>query len=384
MTGRGTGAISTVQVFGNSAQAVIQEIFRPVGAKTASFETGRVLLGTVTDGAEVIDQVTLGCEGPDNFAIHCHGNPLIVEMIMELLREHGAQLVTAERLLYKSLAVQDRFNTIAIEARLAQAKAKTIEGTKLVANQIEGGLTQAARNWLDGMDKVSLDKTRIEAAEILQNSQAAKLIIYGCTAVLTGPPNSGKSTLLNHLAGRQKAIVTDIRGTTRDWVEAECKIGSLLMTLIDTAGMDAELSGHQPGIDETARNKTTELLERADLILLVLDGSIPVDKLDDELLDKISGRQVIVALNKCDLPVKLDIEMLPKFSSEPVQISSKDGIGMEDLTEKILDTSKTANLDLKKPVCFTQRQEKLIYQLANAEFKKQADLIISDLLRGRM
>ena len=98
-TGKGTGAISTVQIFGDSAEAVIKKVFKPAGTKPSKFKTGDILLGTITDGAEVIDQVTIGCEGPDTFAINCHGNPLIVEIIMQLLQQHGANLVTAEQLL---------------------------------------------------------------------------------------------------------------------------------------------------------------------------------------------------------------------------------------------------------------------------------------------
>ena len=106
MTGKGTGAISTVQVFGDSAKAVIRKIFKPMGTKSAKFSPGEILLGSIHDGDEVIDQVTIGCEGPDNFAINCHGNPLIVEMIMQLLAKEGAKPVTAEKLLTKFLSAQ--------------------------------------------------------------------------------------------------------------------------------------------------------------------------------------------------------------------------------------------------------------------------------------
>jgi len=384
MTGRGVGAISTVEVFGDSAQAVIRELFRPARAGTTNFETGRILIGTITDGTEVIDQVTIGCEGPENFAIHCHGNPLIVEMIMELLRKHGAHLVTAEQLLGETLAAKGQFNTIAVEARLAQARAKTVDGTKLIANQIDGGLNKTAQSWLDGMEGASLDKIKAETTGILQNSKAAGLIIYGCTAVLTGPPNSGKSTLLNYLAGRQKAIVTDIKGTTRDWVEAECRAGSLSVTLIDTAGLNADLSVSELAIEQATRRKTAEILEQADLVLLVLDASEPTNELDNEFLDRISDKQVLVVLNKSDLPGSLDVGMLPDFLSEAVRTSAKEGMGMEELTENIRQKTGTSNFDLRQSVCFTHRQNDLLDRLTIAESKRQAVSIITDLISGRM
>ena len=386
MTGKGTGAISTIQIFGDSAEGVLRKIFKPTGTRPVQFKPGEILLGTICDDVEVIDQITLGCEGPDTLAIHCHGNPLIVEMIMELLRKHGANLVTAEQLLARTLVAQESPNTIAIEARLAQAKAKTIEGAKIIASQIHAGLSEKARAWLDGVEieEISLDEIKAEALRILRNSQPARLIMYGCTAVLTGPPNSGKSTLLNYLAGRQKAIVTDIKGTTRDWVRAECRMGWLSVWLIDTAGLDPELSGPEPGIDKAARAKAAELLDRADMVLLVLDGSRPADELDRELLDRISNRQVITVLNKSDLPARFDTRRLPKFLSEPVPISAKDGTGIEHLTETIRQACGTASSHLQQPVCFTDRQQDLLTQLTNAESRQQAASIITDLLDGQL
>ena len=384
MTGKGTGAIATVQVIGNSAEAVIKKVFKPAGAKPFKFQTGEILLGTICDGNEVIDQVTIGCEGPDNFAINCHGNPLIVEMIMQLLLRHGAALLTAEQLLKKLLTTQKSADTIAIEAKLAQVKARTIQGTKIIANQIDAGLTKKGGDWLESIDKISLDRIKAEAIEIMKKSQAAKLIIYGCIAVLTGPPNSGKSTLLNCLAGRQKAIVTDIKGTTRDWVSARCQIGSLSVKLIDTAGLDEKLHDPKDNIEESAQKKTVEILEQADIVLLVLDNSRPTEELDIRLLDKIGAKQIITVLNKSDLPAKFDIGRLPQTLSSLVQISAKEDIGIEYLSEKIIKTVGAANFDLREPVSFTSRQENLLKQLKNAKSIQQATSIITDLLYGQL
>ncbi len=382
MTGKGTGAISTIQIFGDSAEAVLKKVFRPTGRKSAEFATGEIVLGTVHDGAEVIDQVTLGCEGPETFAIHCHGNPLIVEMIMQLLRQHGANLVTDEQLLAKVLTSQERNNTIAVEAKLAQPKARTIQGAKIIANQIDAGLSKKAQNWLGGMDETSLDEIKAEASRILQKSQTARLIMYGCTAVLTGPPNSGKSTLLNCLAGRQKAIVTDIEGTTRDWISAECRIGSLAVKLIDTAGLDEEIPHPQDDVEQAAQKKTAEILEQANIILLVLDNARPAEELDAQFLNSIADKQVITVLNKSDLSAKLDPDSLPSFVSDTVRISAEKGTGIEDLKEKIRQTSDAADFDLRRPVCFTNRQEDLLKQLTGTESGQQAASIITKLLKG--
>ncbi len=385
MTGKGTGAISTVQVLGDSAEAVVKKIFTPAAAMQTEFKTGEILLGKILDGDETIDQVTLGCEGPKNFAIHCHGNPLIVADIMQLLQRCRVTLLTAEQLLTKILSSQKAVNTIAIEAGLARLKAKTIEGTKIIANQIDAGLSAAAEEWLENINETSLNQISTEAGRILENSRTAKLIIDGCTAALIGPPNSGKSTLLNTLAGRQKAIVTDIKGTTRDWVEAVCRIESLSLRLIDTAGLNEELNAPEDAIEQAAQKKSIEILQQADLVLLVLDNSQTNDQLDKGLLKKIGGKRVLTVLNKCDLPGKFIRRGGPQEAlSNSVRISAKENTGIENLLEKVRQICGISDFDLKTPVCFTDRQENLLQQLKNAKSKQQAASIITELLNAAL
>jgi predicted GTPase len=140
---------------------------------------------------------------------------------------------------------------------------------------VKAGLAQRARQWLAGLDSLSLDEIAAQAKQILEDSDTARLILSGCTIALVGPPNTGKSTLLNTLAGREKAIVTEIAGTTRDWVSAEIRIPPLAATVLDTAGLDDALAAGGR-IDRAAQQKSLEALDRADLILLVLDASQPV------------------------------------------------------------------------------------------------------------
>jgi len=388
MTGKGTGAIATVQVFGDGAQRILGSIFKSSAKNPAGLKTGKILLGTITDGDKTIDQVTIGCEAPQTFAINCHGNPLIVQMIMELLGRHNAELVGAEELLTRILTARKSLNTIAIEAKLAQLNARTLQGTKILANQIDGGLSK----WLENAKTAPLDQITAQAERILADSQPAKLIIFGCTIVLAGPPNSGKSTLLNCLAGRQKAIVTDIAGTTRDWVSAQCEIGPLSATLIDTAGLDEKLAAeHYRTVERAAQDKTSEVLDNADLILLVLDNSMPTDRLDAALLEKIAGKEVLTVLNKSDLPARFDAGKLPQNLSNAVQISAKSclsadrfGAGIETLKAKVLQITGTGDFGLHTPVAFAARQETLLKQLTTTESRHQALSIISELLNGAL
>ncbi len=385
MTGKGTGAISTVAVFGDSAEAIIKKIFKLAGTKPAILKAGKILLGTISDGCETIDHVTIGCEGTNNFAINCHGNPLIVEMIMELLQRQGARLVTAEELLAKTLRAEKPIDTIALEAQLTQARARTIEGAKISANQIEGGLSKTAREWLENIDTKTAEQIAAEAGQILEASQTARLIIFGCKAVIAGPPNSGKSTLLNCLCGRQKAIVTDIKGTTRDWVAARCRMETLSVELIDTAGLDEKLATTpKDTIKKAAQQKAIQILEEADLVLLVLDNSETCNPLDERLLEKIAGKKVLTVLNKSDLPARFDVGKLPEELAEMVQISAKLGTGIENLTEKIRQVCGVAGFDLKTAVCITGRQEGLLEQLKAAKSREQMVSIITELLNGRL
>ena len=392
MTGKGTGAISTIQVFGDSAEPLVKKIFKPTGSKPAILKPGKILLGQITDGSETIDQVVVGCETVHSFAINCHGNPLIVADIMKALARHGAILLTAEELLAKILSAQKHINTIELEAKSAQPKAKTIEGTKIIANQIDAGLSGKAKKWLQSyglltekINAMSLREIRADAEQILEAGQTAKLIITGCTMVLSGPPNTGKSTLLNYLAGRQKAIVTDIKGTTRDWVSTRCKIAPLSVELIDTAGLDEKLSAtSKETIEKLSQQKTAEVLEKADIVLLVLDSSQTADQLDEKLLEKIADKKILTALNKSDLPAKLDTGKLPQILGGTVQISAKLGAGIENLLKEIRQICGVADFDLRAAVCFTGRQENLVKQLQKAKSKPQAVSIITELLNGRL
>lgn len=383
MTDKGTGAIATIQLFGDSAEAVLKKIFKPTDAKPPTFRTGKILLGTINDGSETIDQVVIGCEAAESFAINCHGNPLIVEMIMELLRRCGAELVTAEQLLAKSLQAQQPVNTIAIEAKLMLPKTKTLAGAKIIANQVETGLGKKVTEWLRDINTLSLKQIKAQARQILNNSVPARLIIAGCKSAIIGPPNTGKSTLLNCLSGRQKAIVTDIKGTTRDWVSAQCQIPPLALELFDTAGLDERLAAaSKDAIAKAAQRKSLEILEQADLVLLVLDNSQPVSQLNQQVVRRVAGKKVLTVLNKSDLPAVLDAADLPQVLPDTVKISAKFATGIEHLAEKIRQICGVDNFDLRQPVCFSSRQESLLRQLKKARSQFEASSIVTELLNG--
>jgi tRNA modification GTPase len=381
MTGTGTGAISTVQLFGEGAEGAIGKIFRSAHNKPISLKTGKIFLGTIVDGGKTIDQVTIGCEGVNTFAINCHGNPLIVEMIMQLLGKNGVTLITAEQLLAKILTAEEHTHTIEVEAKIFQARAETIEGTKIILNQINGGLGAKAQNWLGEIETRELKEIKDEAAAVLENSKIAKSIMYGCTIVLAGPANSGKSTLLNFLAGKQKAIVTDIKGTTRDWVSSKCKIGTIIAEIIDTAGLDEQFAQtNDESIESQAQKKSLEVLQTADLVLLVLDGSQPDNQFSENFIKKMADKKILTVINKSDLPAKLKVSN----PAETVQISAKFGTGIENLLKKIQQNLGVAGFDSREAVCFTDRQQRLVKRIVESKSKDEAVSAITELLNGRI
>ncbi len=383
MTGPGAGAIATIQLVGESGEAVLSDVFRPSGQGRLHFELGRILLGHIVDGAEVIDQVTVGCEAPQTFAIHCHGNPLIVERIMKLLQTRGVELHNAESLLARMFSLDRSVGTIDVEAKLALTKAKTVEGARIIMTQIEVGLAQTVRRWFREMDSMPLAGIASQARQILRDSEIARLIVEGCTVALIGPPNAGKSTLLNALAGCEKAIVTDIEGTTRDWVSAEILIPPLAATVIDTAGLDANsVARNDDRIDQAAQARSIEVLRRVDLVLLVLDLSRPLAQIDERLLETLAGKRVLTVLNKSDLPSRLDLAALPASLGEPVRISAKQTIDIDDLIGAIHLALGVAYFDPHTPVAFASRQRTVLKGIASACSATEVASLISELLEG--
>jgi tRNA modification GTPase len=383
MTGPGAGAIATIQLFGESAQAVLSGVFRSSENGPPVFQEGRILLGHIVDGADIIDQVTVGCEGPQTFAIHCHGNPLIVERIMKMLQSRGVELVTAEALLARTLSAELSGNSIAIEAKLALTKVKTVEGARIVAAQMEGGLCQRVRQWSLEMGSISPREIGDQAKQILSDSETAHLIVCGCTIALVGPPNTGKSTLLNALAGCEKVIVTDIEGTTRDWVSTEILIPPLAATIIDTAGLDAELTAtNDNAIDQAAQARSVEVIDKADLILLVLDLSRPTPPSAERLLEALADKRVLTVLNKSDLPPRLDLARLPAGLCGTIRISARQGSGIDDLIRAIHHTCGVTDFDPHTPIAFTARQRDLLGGIASALSETEVASLISELLEG--
>jgi tRNA modification GTPase len=379
-TAKGAGAIATIELHGENAQRILENIFRSASGKKADFKTGSIHVGTITEDGRDIDQVTIGCEAKNHFAIHCHGNPLIAEAIMNLLEKYDVTLLTYKQFFSKVHGEKD--STIATEAKIKLAETKTLFAAKLILNQADAGLTKAAKNWLANADDI--EKIKAEAFEILEKTEKAQLVTAGCKAVITGPPNSGKSSLINILCGQDKAIVTDIEGTTRDYVTAEIVLDNLFVELTDTAGIDEAMALKADVIEKTSQKKSLETLRQADLVLLVLDSSKNNFQFSQSLLEAIADKKTIVCLNKSDLPGKLNKTSLPTRLGKGISVSAKNGSGIDNLKREILRLCCADEVDIYEPVVFTLRQRQILERLSKNNSADQGKLLITELLNGQL
>jgi tRNA modification GTPase len=380
MTARTVAPISSIQLIGEDCAEILKGIFRSIG-KSDAFEEGNILHGFLFDKNKHkdIDEVVIGCEGKNSFSINCHGNPLIVEEILELLKSRSVKIAKPQEILAYLGRQKYGDNTIAVEADIAITQAATIDGAKIIAYQTKMGLWQTAQRWLKNLSVLELDDIKVGTKQILSDSDIADLFIKGAKIVIAGPPNSGKSTLFNYLCGREKAIVTDIAGTTRDWLSAKIRLKKISAEFFDTAGIDETL-GSKNVVDAESQRQAALLVKNCDITLLLLD----VTKIVKPASFNIGEKKKIVVLNKCDLLNGCDLLKSLFIADFPdsLKISAKTGNGINELIGEIEKALGIRDFDMKKIVCFTDRQKKILRNITSSNKKQQAEELIQELLKG--
>lgn len=360
-TPRGEGGIGIVRISGDKSFEILNKIFRK---KSPNSDLGfsKFNYGFIYDEEKIIDEVmivrlkspkTYTCE--DIVEINCHGGNLITEKVLEIVLRQGARHAEAGEFTKRAF-MNGRIDLSQAEAVIDLIHGKTEKSISLSMDQLRGDLKEKIKHFKkalldvtahvnvvldypeEGIDdplpenlRINLEKVFEEANILIESYDKGKKIKDGIKTVIVGKPNVGKSTLLNSILKEERAIVTHVAGTTRDIIEEIINIKGIPLVLVDTAGIRET----EDIVENIGVEKSKEFIEKADLVLLVLDNSRELEKEDKEVIEKIkeNNKKVIVLLNKIDLPKKLDIS---KYNFENiVEISAKDNIGIENMEDTI-------------------------------------------------
>ncbi len=360
----GEAGIGVVRLSGPAAEAIARSLFRPRRGRS-QFLSHHLYLGHIAASPEeIIDEVLLTImRGPRTYTredvveIHCHSGMEVLRRILELTLARGARLARPGEFTLRAF-LSGRIDLTQAEAVLEVIQARTEAGLRVAADHLAGRLGASLRRLretlLDLLARVeaTLDfpeetgefpaaaataalDPQIEALEALAATyREGRLLREGLLAVIAGQPNVGKSSLLNCLLARDRAIVTELPGTTRDLVEEVITLGGVPVRLSDTAG----LRPAQDRVEELGIRRTRERLAQADLILYLVDGSLPLAPEVRRDLAELGERPGLAVVNKVDLPQELSLSDLERATSLPIiKISALTGEGLENLKQQIVD-----------------------------------------------
>ena len=363
-TGMTSSGIGIVRISGPEAFAVADRMYRAKSEKRLSeMPTHTIQYGFIADGDEVIDEVLVmlmraprSFTAEDTVEINCHGGVYAMKRILELAVKSGARLAEPGEFTRRAF-LNGRIDLSQAEAIIDVIQAKNEYALKSSVSQLKGSVLKIIRalreeilyevafieSALDDPEHISLDgyperlKNKVSGIRqqmeaLIASSENGKRIREGIKTVIVGKPNAGKSSLLNVLLGEERAIVTDIAGTTRDTLEEEIQIHGISLQVIDTAG----IRDTQDKVEKIGVEKALSYAEDADLILYVADAAARLDENDLRIIDKIRDKKVIVLLNKMDLEVVTSEEDIRKILDKPViPVSAKEESGIDLLENTI-------------------------------------------------
>ena len=391
-TGITNAGIGIIRISGDNAISVIENIYKTVNGKKASeLESHHLYLGHISDDNGIYDEVLLSVmkaphsyTGEDTVEINCHGGMFLCKKILKLVLDNGARLADPGEFTKRAF-LNGRMDLSRAEAVMDLISAENDFAARNSISQLKGSVqTQIA----DLREKILHELAFIEAAlddpehydlseysqllsekinsyiisidKIISASERGSLMKNGIRTAILGKPNAGKSSVLNMLSGYERAIVTDIAGTTRDTIEESVRIGDFQLNLIDTAGIrDTDDVVEKIGVD-----KAIEKALEADLILFVADSSVSLDENDRQIISLIKNCKTIVLYNKTDLDPKCSIEEIVDLFGREVlytEFSTKSGKGLEDFVDKLSKTFDLQVFQLNEELVITnvRQQEEL-------------------------
>ncbi len=398
------GAIGILRLSGAQAVAAVGQLFRPADGRQLEDHAPRTMVyGELTDGAgAVLDRaVATYSRGPatytgeDTAELHCHGSALVLQMGLEALFAQGVRQARAGEFTQRAF-LNGKLDLVQAEAVVDLIDAQTREGVLQSAAQLGGALSRrvediysglvdllahfhAVLDWPDEDIDPFTQKTMTEALDtanrqlerLLATWRRGQSMVSGLPCAIVGRPNAGKSSLLNALLGYDRAIVTDIPGTTRDTVEERVRLGGTLLRLVDTAG----LRQSDDPVEQLGVERSRAAMEEAAVILFLCDRSVPFGAEDAQLLEQaVSCAPTILVWNKCDLPAAG--QNVP-CEVPAVEISARTGQGLEKLEELVAELTRQTGDDPCGTLLTNARQAE-----AARQAKQGVELARQGLLAG--
>lgn len=382
-TAMGNSGIGIVRISGGEAVAVVDRIFKEKGKKETLGEapSHTIHYGYIYDGDQVVDEVlVMLMRGPKSFTaedtveIDCHGGMLVTRRILETVLKAGARLAEPGEFTKRAF-LNGRIDLSQAEAVIDVINAKNEYALKSSVGQLRGSVSKKIRELrekilyeiafiesaLDDPEHISLDgygerllagaqAMERELSGLIRSSASGRVVSEGIRTVILGKPNAGKSSLMNVLVGEDRAIVTDIAGTTRDILEEHIYLQGISLNVVDTAGIRST----SDVVEKIGVERAMEAARDADLIIYVVDGSRELDENDLQIMELIRERKAVVLLNKSDLEpvVSLD-EITEKSGHRVISISAKEETGIDQLEEEIKSLFYEGEIDFNDQVLIT-------------------------------
>lgn len=394
----GVGAISIIRVSGSNAISAVNKLFK--GKDLTKVDTHTIHHGYIVDKEEIIDEVLVSVmKAPKTFTtediveVNCHGGIATTNKVLELILNQDVRLAEAGEFTKRAF-LNGRIDLVEAESVMNLISSKNESNRKVAIQGVSGYVSKIIRNLrqeileLLASIEVNIDYPEYEDAEVMTNSKIApkikeikeklkkiinesengKILSTGIKTIIVGRPNVGKSSILNRLLDEEKAIVTDIEGTTRDTVEGSITLNGVSLNIIDTAGIrEAKDLVEKIGVE-----KSLSLIEEADLIILVLNNNEKLTDEDYKILDACKNKKTIIVINKNDLDRKVEINKIPYKNI--IYTNTIDLNGIEALKEKIIELFNLNELEQKDYACLNN-----IRQISLA---KEAYSILEEVEQG--